>query len=134
MRFSVRTKGHTDIQNITGEIQKIVESSGVKQGLAFIFITATTASLFLNEYEKGLLADLKKWLTELVPEKGNYHHNLLNGDGNAHAHLRSLLFNSHLFVPIENHQLALGRWQSVLLIDFDNRPREREVVIEVIGK
>jgi secondary thiamine-phosphate synthase enzyme len=131
VRFSIQTQGFVDIKNITGEIQKIVESSGVKHGLASIFITATTASLLVNEDEPGLLNDIKKMIEKLIPADKPYEHNRLNGDGNAHAHLRSMLFRHHLVLPVEEGKLVLGKWQSILLIDFDNKPRLRELVVIV---
>ncbi len=132
VRFSVQTQGRSAIQDLTGEIQKAVESSGVERGLVLIFVTATTASLLINENEPGLLLDIQELVGRLAPENGSYRHD--HNEGNAHSHLRSILFGHHLVVPVENGRLALGAWQSILLIDFDTEPREREVVVEVMGK
>jgi len=126
------TKGYNDIINLTPDIEKVVEESKVKDGIALIFVSGSTAAITTLEYEPNLIQDFKDILEKLIPEKADYRHNETWADDNGYAHLRSSLIGQSLVVPIENSKLVLGTWQQIVLIDFDNRPRERKVIIKII--
>ncbi len=132
--ISLQTKGFTDIRNITGEVARAVSASGVKEGVVTIFTPSSTSALTTIEYEGGALADLKRALDEIAPPDRDYQHNLKWGDGNGAAHLRAALIGPSLTIPVVQGELRLGTWQQVIFLDFDNRPRRRELVVQVIGE
>ncbi len=111
----------------------MIEQSGVHSGLASVFVPGSTAAVTTMEYEPGGVHDLREALDRLIPREGDYEHNRLNHDSNSHAHQRASIVGSSELVPIVDGQLALGTWQQLVLIDFDDRPRERTVVVQVIG-
>ncbi len=128
------TNGNCDIVNITSDVVNEVSSSGLSNGTAIIFVTGSTAGVTTIEYEPGLVADLKAMWTRLVPEKMEYKHDRAWGDGNGYSHVRAALLGASLTVPFINKKIALGTWQQIVLIDFDNRARSREIVVQVIGE
>ena len=134
MKFSVPTKGFNDIIDITPEISKAVEKSKVKDGICLISCAGSTVGFTTIEYEDGLIEDLKKVLDKIAPMTKDYEHCKRWGDCNGYAHVRSALINPFLTVPIENGKLLLGTWQQVVLIDFDNRPRTREIITKVVSE
>ena len=134
MRFSVRTRGFNDVVDITDRISEIVEKSKVKEGLCLISCPGSTAGLTTIEAEPNLIEDFKEFLEKIVPSGRSYRHDETWGDKNAPSHIRSALIKPFLTIPIENGNLVLGTWQQVVLIDFDNRPRDREIVVKIIGK
>jgi secondary thiamine-phosphate synthase enzyme len=134
IEISLQTKGFTDIRNITGEVAQAVSASGLKDGLVTIFTPSSTSALTTIEYEGGALADLKRALDEIAPPGREYQHNLKWGDGNGVAHLRAALIGPSLTIPVVQGQLRLGTWQQVVFLDFDNRPRRRELVVQVVGE
>lgn len=131
--LSLSTRGDADIVDITAEVQGIVSESGAEQGLASAFVRGSTAALTTMEFEPGGVTDLRTLLDRLVPVEGDYEHNRLNHDTNSHAHQRASLVGSSEQVPVAGGRLALGTWQQLVLIDFDDRPRERTVVVQVIS-
>jgi len=131
-RFIVKTKGRGDFINITDMVISAVEKSGIKNGAAIIFICGSTAALTTMEYEKGLIEDMREFLEKIAPENADYKHHQRWGDRNGAAHIKSALIGTDLAVPIENRELQLGTWQQIILIDFDERPREREILVKVI--
>jgi len=131
MKFNISTEGFNDIINITSQAEKAVEKSGIAKGFCLIFVAHSTAGLSTIEYEEGVLQDLKDAVEKIAPRDGHYHHNETRGDGNGDAHVKAALMKPNLCIPVENNELALGTWQQLILIDFDNRPREREVIIKV---
>ena len=133
MRFSIRTKGFNDIIDITERVQEEVEKSKVKDGICLVSSPGSTCGITTIEYEDGLIEDLKRALERVAPMSEDYEHCKKWGDCNGYAHIRSALIKPFLAVPIENEKLALGQWQQITLIDFDNRPREREILVKVIG-
>ena len=133
MRFSIRTKGFNDIIDITERVQEEVEKSKVKDGICLISSPGSTCGITTIEYEDGLIEDLKRALERVAPMSEDYEHCKKWGDCNGYAHIRSALIKPFLAVPIENEKLALGQWQQITLIDFDNRPREREILVKVIS-
>lgn len=130
-RFSVSTKGFTDIVNITTPIQNIIKNKGISDGQLLVYISGSTASITNIEYEPGLIKDLPEVLDIFAPENKFYHHDEKWHDGNGYAHIRaSIIGNSELY-PIVNNQVVLGTWQQIVLIDFDNKPRTRSVVTQI---
>ncbi len=132
MKIFVSTKGHNDIVDLTSEIEKIVKKSDVKDGVACLFVSGSTAALSTLEYEPGLVEDLKRALEKIAPEGADYKHHKKWGDHNGAAHIRAALMKPCLCVPIENGNLALGTWQQVVLVDFDEKPREREIIVKIL--
>lgn len=131
LRFS--TPGDTDAIDITAEAQGVVEEFGVAEGQALVFVRGSTTAISTMEFEPGGVHDLREMLERLIPTHGDYEHNRLNHDTNSHAHQRATLIGPSETVPIIDGRLALGTWQQLVLLDFDDRPRERTVVIQVSG-
>ena len=128
------TQGHCDIIDITAKVQEQLQGERIRRGLVTLFVSGSTAALTTIEYEPGLLKDLKEFLEKLVPSNRKYHHDDRWGDDNGFSHLRASLLGPSLQVPIENGRLLLGTWQQIVLLDFDNRPRTREIMVQIMGK
>ncbi len=133
-RLHLSTRGDTEMRDLSAEVQRVVADSGVRAGIATLFTPSSTSALTTIEFEPGALDDLRRALDEIAPAGRDYRHNLRWDDGNGHAHLRAALLGPSLSIPIIDGQLALGTWQQVLFIDFDVRPRQREVVVQVVGE
>ena len=131
LRFS--TEGDGDVVDLTEGVQSVIDSSGVESGTASVFVPGSTAAVTAMEYEPGGVHDLKAALERLVPAAGDYQHNRLNNDTNSHAHIRAAIVGPSEAVPVREGRLALGTWQQLVLVDFDDRPRQRTVVVQVIG-
>ena len=127
------TEGNTDILDITAEVQLVVEEAGVGEGQALAFVRGSTAAIATMEYEPGGVSDLRAMLERLIPTQGDYRHNRLNHDTNSHAHQRATAIGPSEAVPVIGGRLAVGTWQQLVLIDFDDRPRERTVVVQVLS-
>lgn len=125
------TRGDTDPVDITGEVQRVVGEAGVEGGQALAFVRGSTAAISTMEFEPGGVHDLREMLERLIPSQGEYEHNRLNHDSNSHAHQRATLVGPSEVVPIVDGRLTLGTWQQLVLIDFDDRPRERTVVVQI---
>jgi secondary thiamine-phosphate synthase enzyme len=132
--FSVRTKGDTDIINITAQVSNALEESKLKNGILTVFVSGSTAGITTTEFEPGLLKDLPAFFEKLIPKSAHYHHDLTWGDGNGYSHVRAALLKSFFTVPFVNGKMILGTWQQIILIDFDNRHRHREIVVQIIGE
>lgn len=132
MEFIVKTNGHNDIINITKQVAEIVNKTKIKDGLALIFVVGSTAGLTTIEYEPNLIKDLKDFFEKILPENAQYAHDTTWGDANGYAHIRASLLKSDLSVPIQDGQLVLGTWQQIVLVDFDNRFRERKIVVKIV--
>ena len=132
MKIEVSTKGFNDIVNITDKVGEVVSKSNVKDGLAVIFVPHQTCAISTLEYEDGLAADLKEALEKVAPVSGSYQHDKKWGDGNGAAHIRASFLKPDLSVPVEDGRLVLGSWQQIILIDFDNRPRQRQIIIKIM--
>jgi secondary thiamine-phosphate synthase enzyme len=132
MRFKINTKGFNDVIDITDEVSEIVEKSKIKDGICLISCPGATVGITTIEYDPNLLEDFKEFLEKVAPSNRSYRHDETWGDRNAFSHLRSALIKPFLTVPIEDGKLILGTWQQIVLIDFDNRPREREIIIKII--
>lgn len=125
------TSGDADVIDITPGVQSAVAAAGAQQALATAFVRGSTAAISTMEFEPGGITDLRDMLDRLIPAAGDYEHNRLNHDSNSHAHQRATLIGPSEQVPVIDGRLALGTWQQLVLIDFDDRPRERTVVVQV---
>jgi secondary thiamine-phosphate synthase enzyme len=130
----VKTTSKTDVIDITSNVLKVLSRSRVTNGVASLFVAGSTASLTTIEYESGVINDLKKAIERLAPEDIYYEHNERWEDGNGYAHVRASLMGPSLHVPVVDGKLTLGTWQQIVLLDFDNRPRERQVIIQLLGE
>jgi secondary thiamine-phosphate synthase enzyme len=132
--ISLSTKGNADIQDITDQIAHAVSNSGLSSGTATIFCPSSTSALTTIEYETGAVSDLKRLFDEIIPPDREYAHNERWHDGNGHSHVRAALLGPSLTIPFVNGKLTLGTWQQVIYLDFDNRPRKRELVLQLMGE
>ena len=130
----LRTTAGTDIIDLTGQVQGLLEESGVFTGLLVLFVPGSTGALTTIEYESGVLRDLKRAIEELAPEESHYEHDRRWGDGNGYSHVRAALMKPSLSIPVIGGCLTLGTWQQIVLLDFDNRPRDRRVLIQIVGE
>ena len=127
------TRGDADVIDITGDIQQIVADGPVADGLVTAFVRGSTAAITTMEFEPGGVADLRELLDRLIPAEGDYEHNRLNHDTNSHAHQRASLIGASEQVPVIDGRLTIGTWQQLVLIDFDDRPRDRTVIVQVVS-
>jgi secondary thiamine-phosphate synthase enzyme len=131
--LNLSTRGDTDVMDITAEVERVVGDGPVSDGVVTAFVRGSTAAVTTMEYEPGGVADLRALLDRLIPVEGDYEHNRLNHDTNSHAHQRASLVGASEQVPVSGGRLALGTWQQLVLIDFDDRPRERTVIVQVVS-
>ncbi len=131
--IKLSTKGHTDIIDISDRLNHIVEKSGVKAGTMTAFVVGSTAGLTTIEYEPGLVHDIKVAFEKLAPRDGHYQHHERWGDDNGHSHVRASILGPSLVIPVVSGRLPLGTWQQAILIDFDTKPRSREIIVQIIG-
>ncbi len=129
----VSTRGDGEIVDLTEGVQSVVRSAGIQVGAVVVFAVGSTAAITTMEYEPGGVQDLQVALERLLPRDAAYEHNALNGDTNAHAHLRAALVGPSETIPIVDGRLGLGTWQQVVLLDFDDRPRQRTVSVTVLS-
>lgn len=134
MRFSLSTKGFTDVIDITEKVSEVVGKSRVKEGICLIFSPGSTCGITTIEYEEGLKKDLKRILDKLIPSSEDYEHCKKWGDCNGFSHIRSSIIKPSLVVPIEGGKLSLGTWQQIVFVDFDKRPRKREVIVKIVSE
>jgi secondary thiamine-phosphate synthase enzyme len=132
--ISLNTKGFSDIIDITQAVSGVVQKSGMKNGMMTIFCSGSTAAVTTIEYESGVLEDLKKAIERMAPSDISYAHDRRWGDGNGFSHVRAALIGPSLTVPVVRGTLALGTWQQIVFIDFDNRKRQRNVLVQVMGE
>ncbi len=132
--LTLNTRGNTDIHDITGEVARLVVQSGLTAGTVTIFCSSSTSGLTTVEFEPGAVADLKRMFEELVPSNRDYAHNATWDDGNGHSHMRASLLGPSLTIPFIGKTLTLGTWQQVIYVDFDIRPRRRELVVQMVGE
>jgi len=130
----LRTTAETDIVDLTGQIQDQLSRSGIVSGILVLFVPGSTGALTTIEYESGVLEDLKRVIEQLAPRDNHYEHDQRWGDGNGYSHVRAAFMKPSLSIPIQNGRLALGTWQQIVLLDFDNRPRDRRVLIQILGE
>jgi secondary thiamine-phosphate synthase enzyme len=133
-RIKLQTKGRDHVIDITGEVEAAASSAKVKNGTATVFVFGSTASVTTVEHEPGLVKDIKMIDEKLIPSDVTYAHDATWGDANGYAHLRASLYGPSVTVPIVSGSLTLGTWQQIIVIDHDNRPRSREVIIQIMGE
>lgn len=133
-QLSIQTKGENDTLDITSDLEKLLCEAGLKDGLLTVFCPGSTGGLTTIEYESGAVKDLKTALERVAPRKGNYAHNTRWGDGNGFSHVRSSLLGPSIVIPVKSGKLTLGTWQQVIFIDFDNKPRSRNLVVQIMGE
>lgn len=132
--ISLNSHGNADIHDITDQIVSILSKSGLKAGTVTVFCPSSTSALTTIEYESGAVSDLKRLFEEIIPQNREYAHNARWQDGNGHSHVRAALLGPSLTIPFVEGQLTLGTWQQVIYVDFDNKPRRRELVVQLIGE
>jgi secondary thiamine-phosphate synthase enzyme len=132
--FEVSTQGFGDVVDVTPPVSAIVRKSGIRNGIVCIANPGSTAGITTIEFEPGAVADLKAALEQLAPESGSYQHNDTWGDGNGFAHLRSALVGAARSFPVREGAIALGTWQQIVFLDFDNRPRRRKLAVTIVGE
>ncbi|OGO12533.1 MAG: secondary thiamine-phosphate synthase enzyme [Chloroflexi bacterium RBG_16_47_49] len=128
------TRGNTDILDITQQVSECIHSSTLQNGLVTIFSPSSTSGVTTIEYEPGVLQDLKKIFDEIAPLGRDYQHNEAWHDGNGHSHIRAALLKASISIPVVDGRMTLGTWQQIVFIDFDTRPRKREIIIQIIGE
>ena len=131
--LSYSTRGDADVIDMTADAQAAVAEAGVAEGLVTAFVRGSTAAISTMEYEPGGVSDLRALLDRLIPAEGDYEHNRLNHDSNSHAHQRASVIGASEQVPVIGGRLVLGTWQQLVLIDFDDRARERTVIVQVLA-
>jgi len=132
--FSIPTQGRCDVLDITGQVAKIVSRSKLRLGIVNVSGVGSTLGITTLEFEPGCVADLRRALDQIAPPNSNYAHNARWGDDNGYSHLRSALIGAARSFPLRDGELGLGAWQQIVLCDFDDRPRQREVIVTVVGE
>ncbi|MGQ0793797.1 MAG: secondary thiamine-phosphate synthase enzyme YjbQ [Deltaproteobacteria bacterium] len=133
-KFSVETNGFTDLIDITRRVESEVGKSRIQSGIACVFVPGSTAGVTTIEFESGAIADFKKAAERLAPQNIPYEHDTRWRDGNGFSHVRAALLGASLSVPFAESRLLIGVWQQIILVDFDNRPRTREVIVQITGE
>lgn len=131
--IKLSTQGNTDIIDITDQVEDLLNDSFVDNGIISINVIGSTAALTTCEFEPGLIKDLKEFFEKIAPQ-GKYHHDVTWNDGNGHSHLRSSIVGTSITVPFTEKSLVLGTWQQIIFIDFDVKPRTREIVVQIVGE
>ena len=132
--ITLQSKGDCDIIDITSQVARNAEESGVNSGTVTLFIVGSTAGITTIEYEPNLLSDFKNMWDRVIPRNIRYQHDKTWGDGNGHSHVRASMLGASLIIPFVNKRLTLGTWQQIVLVDFDNRPRSRNIAVQILGE
>ena len=132
--ISLSTKGFSDILDITHHVNGVIDRSKIENGLVTVFCPGSTGAVTTIEYESGVLKDLQKAIEKIVPSNIPYEHDKRWGDGNGFSHVRAALMKPSLTIPLIKGRLTLGTWQQIVFIDFDNRPRDRKILLKIIGE
>ncbi len=133
--ITLNMTGDTHVENVTSQVQKILSQSGLKAGILTVFVKHTTATVMIIEDEPGIRADTKALMDRLIPANSSLQHNTQNpGEDNGHSHLRGQLQGPSITIPFDNSAMTLGTWQQIVIIDFDTRPRTREIVVQMLGE
>jgi secondary thiamine-phosphate synthase enzyme len=133
-RIALRTSAKDEVLDITEKVQDLVSKSGIKDGLACVFVIGSTAAVTTVEHEPGLVSDLKEAMDRLYPKGIDYGHQKRWGDGNGHSHIRASMVGPSLTVPVVDGRLLLGTWQQIVFMEFDNKPRSREISVQMVGE
>ena len=131
--IQLQTEGNADVLDITTQVARAVQESDLRDGIVTVFCPSATSALTTIEYESGCISDLRRLFDEIVQPNRHYEHNARWHDGNGHSHVRAALLGPSLTVPFIDGRLTLGTWQQIIYVDFDNRPRQRELIVQVIG-
>ena len=134
IQIDLQTRGHCDVKDVTQPLQDALTKTGLREGQALVFVTGSTAGVTTVEFEPGLVKDLNEFFQKIVPEGPDYHHHATWGDDNGSSHVRAALLKPSLTVPFADSHLLLGTWQQVVVVDFDTRPRRRQVVFQFMGE
>lgn len=134
VQIQFQTDTHHKMVDITDRVEKALDQTGMTDGMALIFVVGSTGALSTIEYEPGLQQDFPELMQRLIPDDRDYQHNQTWGDGNGHSHLRATLLGPSLTVPVVDGKLVLGTWQQIIFLEFDNRPRDRRLVIQFVGE
>jgi secondary thiamine-phosphate synthase enzyme len=132
--LSLHTRGHADVHDITDAVARAVQKSGLNDGLATVFCPSATSGVTTLEYESGCVQDLQRLFDEIAAPNRHYGHNARWGDGNGHSHVRAALLGPSLTVPFAAGRLTLGTWQQIVYVDFDNRARQRQLIVQIMGE
>jgi secondary thiamine-phosphate synthase enzyme len=132
--IQLNTRGNADVLDITDQVSHGLAETGLKDGIVTIFCPSSTSGLTTIEYEPGAIRDLQRLFDEIVPPDRQYAHNARWGDGNGHSHVRAALLKASLTVPFVDGRLLLGTWQQIIYVDFDNRSRRRDLVVQIMGE
>jgi secondary thiamine-phosphate synthase enzyme len=133
-KIGLQTKGNCDIIDITPQLEQQLAQTDMSDGIVTLFVSGSTAGLSTIEYELGLLADFKDMWERNIPKDIPYKHDRAWGEGNGYSHVQASLLGASLVIPFSNKKLALGTWQQIVLVDFDNRPRSRQIVVQIMGE
>jgi len=133
-QISLQTKGQCDIIDITPQVEQQVAETNINSGTATLFVTGSTAGVSTIEFESGLLSDFKGMWERNIPQNIPYDHDRAWGEGNGYSHVRASLLGASLVIPFNDKRLALGTWQQIVLVDFDNRPRSRQIMLQIMGE
>ena len=132
--ITLQSRGNCDIIDVTSEVANHVEKSGIDNGIVTLLVVGSTAGITTIEYEPNLLSDFNDMWDRVIPQNIPYEHDKTWGDGNGHSHVRASTLGASLTVPFGNKRLTLGTWQQIIFVDFDNRPRSRKIVIQILGE
>ncbi len=132
-KISLQTKGDCDIINITPQVEQQVAEANINNGTATLFVDGSTAGISTIEFEPGLLSDFESMWQRNIPQNIPYDHDRRWGDGNGHSHIRASLLGASLVIPFNDKRLTLGAWQQIIVVDFDNRPRSRQIILQIMG-
>ncbi len=133
-KISLQSKGHYDIIDITPQVEQQITETDINNGTVTVFVAGSTAGITTIEFESGLLSDFQDMWERNVPENIPYNHDRRWGDGNGYSHVRASLLGASLVVPFNNKRLTLGTWQQIVIVDFDNRPRSRQIILQIMGE
>ncbi len=132
-KISLQSKGHCDIIDITSQVEQQLAETDINSGTATLFVAGSTAGISTIEFEPGLLSDFQNMWERTVPKNIPYNHDRRWGDGNGYSHVRASLLGASLVIPFSDKKLTLGTWQQIVLVDFDNRPRSRQIIVQIMG-
>ncbi len=132
-KISLQTKGNCDIIDITPQVEQQLAEANINNGTATLFVAGSTAGISTIEFESGLLSDFQSMWERNIPQNIPYNHDRRWGDGNGYSHVRASLLGASLVIPFNDKRLTLGTWQQIVLVDFDNRPRSRQIILQIMG-
>jgi len=132
--INIKTNGEVDIIVITGNIQNIVNKSKIKNGISCVFVPGSTGTITTIEYEPGLMKDLPRALQKIAPKGEHYDHHETWNDDNGHSHVRASLMGPSISIPIKNGNLLYGTWQQIVFVELDTRPRNRNIIVQIVGE